>query len=217
MDYKAARHSMIESQLRTNQIHNEKVLEVIGKIDRQDFVPKTYKDVAYVDEDIPIATDRVMMEPLLAATFLQTAEIKESDEVLVVAAGLGYELALVHEFTNSVVAVEGNIQLRKQAEENLNDKSIDSIAFKASGYNNEGAPEYAPFDVIMILGSVAVLPDTFMEQLREGGRLIYIERNGSVGNLVKLTKTKDGIVTKYIRNAYTPILPRFTKKEEFIF
>ncbi|MFV0322670.1 MAG: protein-L-isoaspartate O-methyltransferase family protein [Alphaproteobacteria bacterium] len=217
MDYKAARHSMIESQLRTNQINNEKILEAIGKIDRQDFVPKNYKDVAYVDEDITIAPDRVMLEPLLAATFLQTAEIKESDEVLVVAAGLGYELALVHEFTNSVVAVEGNIQLRKQAEENLNDKSIDSIAFKTSGYNSEGAPEYAPFDVIMILGSVEVLPDTFIEQLREGGRLIYIKRDGHVGNLVKVTKTKDNMTTEDIRNAYTPILPRFKKKEEFIF
>lgn len=217
MDYKAARHSMIESQLRTNQIHNEKVLEVIGKIDRQDFVPKSYKNAAYVDEDITIATDRVMLEPLLAATFLQTADVKESDEVLVVAAGLGYELALVHEFTNSVVAVEGNIQLRKQAEENLNNKSIDSIAFKTSGYNNEGAAEYAPFDVIMILGSVEILPDTFMAQLREGGRLVYIERNGSVGTLVKVTKTKDGITTENIRNAYTPILPRFQKKVEFTF
>lgn len=217
MDYKAARQSMIESQLRTNFIRDEKVLNAMEKVERQDFVPKAYKGVAYLDEDILIAEERVMMEPLLAAHYIQSADIKETDEVLVVAAGLGYELALIHEFTNSIVAVEDNIALRKQAEENLNHKSIDSIAFITSVNNDEGVAEYAPFDAIMILGSVEFLPETFSNQLREGGRLIYIERDGVIGRLKKITKTKDGQAEEIIRDAYVPVLPRFKKKEKFIF
>lgn len=217
MDYEVAKHSMVVSQLRTNAITDEKVLEAFYKVDRQDFVPENYKDTAYLDEDIPVVDARVVMEPLLAAHYIQSAAIKEDDQVLVIAAGLGYETALAYEFTNSVIAVEDNVTLRKQAEENLNNKSIDSIAFINSVQNNEGAVEHAPFDAILILGGVEELPETFLSQLREGGCLIYIERTGSTGRLKKLTKKAQGVTEHIIRDAYVPILPGFEKEKVFTF
>ncbi len=216
MDYKAARHHMVVSQLRTNHIKDEATLEAFTKIEREDFLPTHLKDMAYIDEDLPISEGRVLMEPLIAAHYIQSAAFEDDDEVLIVAAGTGYETAIVCEFTNSVIAIEENITLRKKAEEILSEKSLNSVAFLASS-NKGGAAEQAPFDVILILGAVEVLPQHFIEQLREGGRIIYIERQNEIGQLKKIIKTKKGITEVYIRDAQTFLLPGFIVEKEFSF
>ncbi len=216
MDYKAARHHMVVSQLKTNHIKDEKTLHAFAKVEREDFLPAPLKDMAYIDEDLSIGEGRVLMEPLIAAHYIQAAALEEDDEVLIIAAGTGYETALVCEFTNSVIAVEENIMLRKKAEEVLSEKSLNSVAFLASP-NKEGALAQAPFDVILILGAVETLPAHFIEQLREGGRLIYIEREGEIGRLKKVIKTKEAITEVYIRDAQTLILPSFENEELFSF
>lgn len=216
MDHKAARQHMVASQLRTNHIKDEATLRAFEKIEREDFLPASLKNVAYVDEDLPIGEGRVVMEPLIAAHYIQAAALEEDDEVLVVAAGTGYETAIICEFTNSVIAIEENIALRKKAEDVMEEKSLNSVAFLASS-NKDGAADQAPFDVIFILGAVEVLPPHFVDQLREGGRLIFIERKGKVGHLKKLVKNKNNVDEFYIRDAQAPVLPCFIAEKEFSF
>ncbi len=216
MDYKAARHHMVVSQLKTNHIIDDATLSAFQKIEREDFLPSHLKDNAYVDEDLSIGENRVIMEPLIAAHIIQAAALEEDDEVLIIAAGTGYEAALVCEFTNSVIAIEDNIALRKKAEEVLSEKSLNSVAFLASA-NKEGAAEHAPFDVILVLGAVEELPANFADQLREGGRIIYIERKNKVGHLKKVVKTGKKLNETTIRDVQTALLPGFTKQKEFSF
>ncbi len=216
MDYKAARHQMVVSQLRTNHITDEATLNAFEKVEREDFLPNNLRDNAYVDEDLPIGENRVLMKPLIAAHLIQAASLDEDDEVLIIAAGTGYEAALVCEFTNSVIAVEENITLRKKTEEVLNEKSLNSIAFLASS-NKEGAAEHAPFDVILILGAVEFLPEHFIAHLREGGRIVYIERKDKVGHLKKIVKTASGFTETIIRDSQTALLPGFSVEKEFSF
>ncbi len=217
MDFALARKNMIKSQLRTNHITDEAVIAAFEKIAREDFMPGAYRDCAYLDEDIPLKDGRVMLEPLLVAHILQSAQIKASDQVLVLGAGAGYEIALIAEFTQSIIAVESDLSLRKTMEQTLADHDKEYVAVIDGDYT-QGYGDEAPFDVIIILGAIPEFPTNIAAQLRDEGRLIYIDRmEDSVGYLTKWTKSGKNFAEKSIRCAQVPILNGFKQEQGFKF
>lgn len=216
-DYSAARFHMVEGQIRVNKVTDEILTDAMMAVPRELFVPKASRGFAYVDEDIPIAPGRVLMEPMVLARLLNDARIRRTDIVLDLACGSGYASALLARMAATIVAVEGDPELAARASEVLSELNVDNVAvIQASPA--EGYPAQAPYDVILINGAVAEVPQSIFDQLNEGGRLVTIVTpKGRVGQARLYTKVGGAVSYRVLFEAGTPVLPDFAPKPVFEF
>ncbi len=217
MDFNAARRHMIESQIRPNRVSDPVLLAALADVPREAFAPKSLQGVAYVDEALAVADGRHMMEPRVMARLLQAAEIKPTDAVLEIGCGAGYAAAVVSRIASSVVALECDPDLARQATEILHGLGMDTVCV-VEGPLGEGYSGQAPYDVIFINGSVPEIPEGITAQLAEGGRLVAVvggdRRNRpGVGVLCRMA----GGVTfgRDIFDAVAPPLPGFGEPAAF--
>mgnify|MGYP003571026393 CR=1 FL=1 len=215
LDYEAARQAMINSQLRPNRLIDERLIEAIDRVPREAFVPKELRGIAYVDEDLPLGDGRYMMEPMVLARMLQDARIEADDTVLVVGCTTGYGAAVAAALAGTVIALEQDPEFVRRATETLAGLGIANVAV-VEGELAQGIPDQGPFDVIILEGAVAEVPETLLDQLAEGGRLMTVLREGGIGKLIIFTRV-GGIGRRTIFDAATPVLPGFEKKKSFVF
>ncbi|PJK31275.1 protein-L-isoaspartate O-methyltransferase [Minwuia thermotolerans] len=215
MDYEAARQAMINSQLRPNRLIDERLIEAIDRVPREAFVPKELRGIAYVDEDLPLGEGRYMMEPMVLARMLQDARIEADDTVLMVGCTTGYGAAVAAALAGTVIALEQDPEFVRRATETLAGLGIANVAV-VEGELAQGIPDQGPFDVIILEGAVAEVPETLLDQLAEGGRLMTVLREGGIGKLTIFTRV-GGIGRRTIFDAATPVLPGFEKKKSFVF
>ncbi len=216
MDYELARRNMVESQVRTNRVTHAGLVEAMETVPREKFVPEHLAGIAYVDEAIPLGEGRFVMEPMVLALLLQTAEIDKDDVVLMVGCGSGYGAAIVARLANSVVAVEDNAALAQQATDNLVAMETDNVAIMESPMA-EGNAKQGPYDVIVFNGAVGEIPDAIISQLSDGGRLVAIVAKGDgLGKGTLVQKFGSSVVSREAFDAGTPVLPGFEKKAEFV-
>jgi protein-L-isoaspartate(D-aspartate) O-methyltransferase len=212
-----ARAHMVESQLRPNKVTDPRVLAAFASVRRELFVPERLQSVAYIDEDLPIDTNRYVMEPTVAARLLQAAAVKFNEAVLIVGAGTGYEAALAAKLARTVVALEADPDLARQARASLVDHSIASVSV-VEGPLPLGYGARAPYDVIFLCGAVAEVPPEIALQLCEGGRLLAVIRpTTAVGRATLMTRTGGVLARRTLFDAATPFLPGFTAKPGFVF
>lgn len=174
-DYAAARFHMVEGQLRPNKVTDQRILDVMGTLPREFFVPSPMAGIAYQDEDIQVMSGRYLMEPMVLARLLQEASIGPEDRVLDIAPATGYSTAVIARLVKDVIGVESNASLQKQAIDNLASLKIENASIQ-QGNMTEGSKDQAPYNVILINGSVEVLPEKLFAQLAEGGRLVAVMR-----------------------------------------
>ncbi len=217
MDFNAARRHMIESQIRPNRVTDPVLLAALASVPREAFAPKPLQGVAYVDEALAVADGRHMMEPRVMARLLQAAEIKPTDAVLEIGCGTGYAAAVASRIASSVVALECDPDLARQATEIFHGLGMDTVCV-VEGPLNEGYSGQAPYDVILINGSIPEIPEGITAQLAEGGRLVAVvggntRNRPGVGVLCRMA----GGVTfgRDIFDAGTPPLPGFGKPAAF--
>ncbi len=217
-----AKQCMVLNQLLTSEIANENVLAAISAIAREEFVPEQYRKVAYIDEDIPIAEGRYLMEPLVFAGLLQLMDIKPEDKILIVGTGTGYSTAVIAQLSRDIVAIESQRELSGKARKNLRELGIDVEVFTSA--LTVGYPLLAPYDIIFIEGGVQHIPVSLTDQLREGGRLVTVEniqqRPGSdsgLGRAVIVYNLNGKLHKQYKFEASIPLLADFAKKPEFVF
>jgi len=216
MDYAAARHNMVESQIRPNQVTDPLVMTAMAEVPREAFLPKSLRGVAYVDDDIPLGNGRHMMEPLVLARLLQGAEIAASDVVLVIGCATGYCSAVLARMANTVVALESDSDLAEAATATLGEQGIDTVAF-VEGALRDGYAKQGPYDVIFFCGAVPEIPVAIREQLSEGGRMVAVISEGPMGKAVLVTR-RDGLFSSLEKfDAATPLLPGFESKPSFVF
>ncbi|WP_206420106.1 protein-L-isoaspartate O-methyltransferase family protein [Minwuia thermotolerans] len=215
LDYEAARQAMINSQLRPNRLIDERLIEAIDRVPREAFVPKELRGIAYVDEDLPLGEGRYMMEPMVLARMLQDARIEADDTVLMVGCTTGYGAAVAAALAGTVIALEQDPEFVRRATETLAGLGIANVAV-VEGELAQGIPDQGPFDVIILEGAVAEVPETLLDQLAEGGRLMTVLREGGIGKLTIFTRV-GGIGRRTIFDAATPVLPGFEKKKSFVF
>jgi protein-L-isoaspartate(D-aspartate) O-methyltransferase len=175
LDFVRARYNMIESQLRPNQVNNLRLIDAISEIPREMFVPSGLVGISYLDENIPLVSGRFLMQPMILARLIQAAEVKDTDRVLDLAPATGYSSVILGKLADSVVGVEPDALLHKEAEINKNEYSPHKVEILA-GAPIEGCAIYAPFNVILINGSVEYMPEILFDQLAEGGRLVAVVR-----------------------------------------
>ncbi|MDF1722258.1 MAG: protein-L-isoaspartate O-methyltransferase [Minwuia sp.] len=216
MDFQAARRAMVDSQLRPNRLTDERIATAMLSLPREEFLPKALSGVAYVDEDIPLGKGRYMMEPMVLGRLLQYGEIGPEDTVLHVGCGTGYASAVMAMLAGTVVALESDEDLVARATDLLAEQQVANAAVVA-GDLAAGLADQGPYDLVMIEGAVAEVPQALIDQVAEGGRLLAVVRNKGVG-VATIYRRENGVVGhRELFDAATPILPGFEARKRFVF
>ena len=172
MDFEQARFNMVEQQIRTWDVLDPAVLELLGTLPREQFVPEGRRELAFADVDLPVGHGEVMLAPKLQARILQEVMVVPTDRILEIGTGTGYLTALLAKLGATVTSVEIHEDLAAGARARLAALGIDNAKVETG----DAARGWAggPYDVIVITGSLPILPDTFQKQLKPGGRLFAI-------------------------------------------
>jgi len=213
MEFSIARQNMVESQIRPNGITDLALVSALGRVERENFVDVSQRSFAYLGEDLPIGTSgngRFLLEPMVLGRLLQVAEIKPTDLVLDIGPGTGYSSAVIAQLAESVVGVEQDKELCEISGQNLLDMDVTNAVIVCGEHAN-GAPQEAPFDVIVINGRIPEVPDSLISQLSEGGRLVAVigEKNKSKVTVIK--KIGQKLSKHAIFDAAAPVLTGFAE------
>jgi protein-L-isoaspartate(D-aspartate) O-methyltransferase len=173
MDFALARRNMVENQIRTWEVIDPRVLELVSRMPREDFVPEPHRTLAYADMMLPLGRGQVMMPPKMEARILQELEIDPKDKILEVGTGSGFMTALLASLGGHVHSVEIIPEFKLRAQEKLAAHGIKNVTLEV-GDAARGWARHAPYDVICITGSLPVLPEEFLRELAPGGRLFAI-------------------------------------------
>jgi protein-L-isoaspartate(D-aspartate) O-methyltransferase len=216
MDYAIARQHMVDSQVRTNRVTDERLIEAIRSLPRERFVPERARARAYVDDDVEIAPGRYLMEPMVTARLIQAAEAKADDMALVVGAGTGYAAALLARLAHTVVALESEPALAQRASAVFGELAIDN-AVVVEGALNAGCARHAPYNVIYLDGAVEQVPAALTGQLAEGGRMVGVLLDRGVGRATLWIKTGTAVSHRVLFDANVAPLPGFAAPARFVF
>jgi len=188
-DYAALRDSMVNEQLEARDITDTMVLKVMRSVPRHEFVPKEYKPWAYNDRALPIGEGQTISQPYIVAYMTQTLGVQAGERVLEIGTGSGYQAAILSELGGEVYTIEIVDALGEEAKKRLKRLKYKNVNVRiGDGYN--GWPEAAPFDAIMVTAGAEELPETLMEQLAEGGRMVIpIGPHGGVRQLTLITRS----------------------------
>ena len=179
MNFEQARSNMVEQQIRTWEVLDQAVLDLLYAVPREDFVPPPYRTLAFADMEIPIGEGEKMMAPKLEARIVQAVAPRKSERVLEVGTGSGYLSALLAHRAAHVHSVEIRPALAAFGRANLERHGADNVTLE-TGDAARGWPTRAPYDVIVLTGSTPVLPKALLEQLSPGGRLFAVVGEGPV-------------------------------------
>ncbi len=220
IDFELARENMVDCQIRTCDVTDHELISAMLSVPREAFVPAAKKSLAYIDEDMAldgISTDkRFLMQAASFAKLAQLVSVEKNDVILVVGSGAGYCAAVLSLLGSSVVAIEEDKALVEFSSEVLTKHNFMNVAVLNTTLSGGYASE-APYDVIFIEGSIETLPEAYLNQLAEGGRLVCVEGQGNAA-LAKLYTKKSGLVSERdVMNCAVKPLPGFRKAKEFSF
>ena len=210
------RDTMVATQVRPSDVRDPRVVEAMASIPREAFVPRLYKGVAYVDEDIEVKPGRYLMEPRVLAKILAAAEIGPQDFVLEIGPASGYSTAILANLADAVVALEEDEELAGTASATLEELGVTNAAV-ISGPHRDGVARQAPFQVIFINGAVDEVPDALLRQLDNGGRLVCVLREAGVGHVRIYQNSNGHFGSRRLFDANVPLLPGFETKQPFVF
>jgi protein-L-isoaspartate(D-aspartate) O-methyltransferase len=174
MNFEQARFNMVEQQIRTWEVLDQDVLDLLYQVPREEFVPPQHRSLAFADIHIPLGEDECMWEPKMEARVLQELTVRKStDRVLEVGTGSGYLTALLAHRAAHVYSVEVKPALAEFGRRNLERHGAENITLEV-GDAARGWSRHAPYEVIVLTGSSPLLPRAFLEQLAGGGRLFAV-------------------------------------------
>jgi protein-L-isoaspartate(D-aspartate) O-methyltransferase len=217
MNTQQARFNMVEQQIRPWQVLDPQVLTVLSNVQRELFVPQAYQAMAYTDTDIPLGHDEFMAPPRVAARLMHDLHLTGTEKVLEIGTGSGYLSALLAGRAQRVVSLEINPELASNARNNLQRAGISHVDVRVAD-GSAGTIGDAPFDAIVLGGSVAEVPQVLLQQLTMGGRLIAIV--GVDHSMVATLYTRTGDAewsSKALWDHTAPRLQGFTEPTRFKF
>jgi protein-L-isoaspartate(D-aspartate) O-methyltransferase len=173
MNFEQARFKMVEQQIRPWKVLDPQVLAVLGSVPRELFTPQPYQFMAYVDEEIPLPGGHVMLPPRVDARLMHDLELQGTESVLDIGTGSGYRAALLAHRARDVLSLEIDPALAETARRNLQAAGVHN-ARVVQGDGAKAPIQGAPFDAIVLGGSVAEVPQSLLDQLKVGGRLLAI-------------------------------------------
>jgi protein-L-isoaspartate(D-aspartate) O-methyltransferase len=173
MNVEQARFNMVEQQIRPWEVLDQRVLDLLFEVRREEFVPEQHRALAFADMEIPLGHGEVMLAPKLEARMLQELHVMPGDRILEIGTGSGYMTALLARLGNHVFSVEIVPELKAFAERNLARENILNVTLEL-GDGARGWSRHAPYDVVILTGSTPLLPEALLASLNPGGRLLAV-------------------------------------------
>lgn len=217
IDLERARRTMVDTQIRTGDVTDRRVLDAFYDVPRELFVPQAQQSIAYRDRGIPLGGKRALLDPMILGKLLQAADVDRGETVLVVGCATGYAAALLCRMGADVVALECDPDLADTARRALAAAACGAVAV-VTGALAAGVPAKAPFDVVVIEGAAEFIPPALEAQVKDGGRLIAIM--GGRGRSAKATLfTRSGgeLSGWPLFDAVAPLLPGLEEAAGFVF
>jgi protein-L-isoaspartate(D-aspartate) O-methyltransferase len=206
-NYSSMRTAMVESQLRTSDVDDQRVIAAMAKVPREEFVPAERRAMAYVDRPIPLTGGRSLNPPLVTGRLLTEAKIAPGDKVLLIGAATGYAAALLVDMGAVVTAVE---------EESGPEIVVDGVTV-VRGALNAGAADGAPYDVLFIDGAVEEVPATLVQQLAEDARVVTGVADRGVTRLSSGRVVAGALGLNSLVDIEMVVLPGFGAPKAFVF
>lgn len=213
-DFATRRTMMVDTQVRPSDVTKFPIIDAMLTIQREEFVPASKREAAYVGENLDVGDGRILLEPRTLAKMLDALDISGDELVLDVGSAMGYSAAVIARMAQAVVALEEDDALAGEAQEALSAAGADNVILHV-GPLAEGASQHGPYDVIVVQGGVAELPPALDQQLKEGGRVACLFVQGALGD-VRIGRKQDGVISwRSSFNAGAPILPGFESEAAF--
>jgi protein-L-isoaspartate(D-aspartate) O-methyltransferase len=216
MDFDAARHLMVETQVRTNDVTDPAILAAMRSIPREAFAPPARRFLAYSDVELEVAPGRTLMRPRDVSKLIQAVAPTASDRALEIAGATGYGAAVLAKVCREAVLLEPNAELNFAAVAAFGACGIAKV-HTASTDIAGGWPDLAPYDVIVLNGGAEVVPEAWLSQLAEGGRLGVIVRNGPAGEARVYTRVRGIASYRVVFDAAPPLAPGLAAAPAFSF
>jgi protein-L-isoaspartate(D-aspartate) O-methyltransferase len=181
---------MIEQQIRPWNVLDQDVLDMLHVVKREQFVPQAYQNLAFADVEIPLPGGESMLAPKIEARIMQEILLKKHENVLLVGTGSGYLAALLAHKGRQVTAVDISPELKELTETNLAKAGVSNVTVEL-GNAAQGWAKSAPYDVIVVSGSLPVLPEAFLKEIKIGGRMLAIVGEAPVMSCNIITRVGD--------------------------
>ncbi|HKU07669.1 MAG TPA: protein-L-isoaspartate O-methyltransferase [Bradyrhizobium sp.] len=217
--FSTARQKMVDGQVRTSDVTDSRILDAMLSVPREAFVPETSRPLAYLDLDLDVGRGgarRYLLTAALTAKLLQAAQIKSTDNVLVVGAASGYVAALVAKIAARVTATESDSALASTASTALAGLGLSNVTVRTAAAA-DGEPDSAPFDVIILNGATEIMPERLFGQLAEGGRLVGVFATSRPSRAMIVTHSHGDFGHRTLFDAAAPVLPGLGRVAEFVF
>jgi protein-L-isoaspartate(D-aspartate) O-methyltransferase len=225
IDFARRRLTMVETQLRPNEVTDTRLIAAMSALPRERFVPERLRPFAYIDEGLEVfpaidaAPARFLLAPMVLARLVQLAAVEPGDTVLDVGCATGYSTAILARLGREVIGVEPEPELAGAARANLRALDLGNVEIVESDLAR-GCPEKGPYDVILLNGSVPAPPESLFGQLREGGRLAAILSRpgpGAQGKATLFVKAEGEVSGLPHFDAGAQPLPGFSRESSFSF
>jgi protein-L-isoaspartate(D-aspartate) O-methyltransferase len=230
-----ARQKMVDGQVRPSDVTDVRIIDAMLAVPREAFVPSGQRAMAYLDIDLDVSAGlsetglsetrlsetglpekRYLIKPVVTAKMLQAAEIRDTDNVLVVGCATGYSAAIVAKLAAKVTATEGDASLAAKAKDVLAGLGFANVTVRAAAAA-EGDAANAPYDVIMLNGATEVTPAGLYRQLKDGGRLVGVFAMMQPQRATLVTHSHGDFGTRALFDAAVPVLPGLGRLPAFIF
>lgn len=188
------RNRMVEEQLISRGIYDERVLNAFRKIPRHKFIPSENLITAYGDYPLPIGEGQTISQPYMVALMTQYLDLKGDEKVLEIGTGSGYQSAVLAELSREVYSVDRIAFLAQRAKATLDSLGYTNIKIRV-GDGTEGWDEFAPFDRVLVTAGAPFIPNPLVEQLAENGRMA-IPIGDAFSQVLTLVKKKEGRITQ---------------------
>lgn len=193
INFQKPRERMVQTQLVARGIGDVRVLEAMGKVPRHLFVDEAMRDQAYSDYPLPIGEKQTISQPYIVALMTEALELKGHEKVLELGTGSGYQAAILAELADRVFSIERIPSLAYRANQILQKLGYKNVIIRVTD-GTLGWPEEAPFDGILVTAGAPRIPQTLVDQLALGGRLVIPVGDRLSQELIKVNRTPDGIV-----------------------
>ena len=211
MNVEQARTNMVDQQVRSWEVLDSRVLDVLRRIPREEFVPTRHRKIAFSDLRIPLGHGQLMMKPIEQGRLLQGLALESGNKVLEIGTGSGFLTACLAAMTGNVTSIEIIESIAQQARSNLEARGTEGVDLKIGDALEAGFAD-AGFDAVVVTASVASIPEQFVRWLRPGGRLFIVRGKSPAMEALAVTRSDSGRLSE--QSLFDTDLPRLIGAED---
>ena len=216
MDQTTLNNNMIDGQIRPINGISKEVISAFSSVNRSDFVPNDLILRSYTEKNLKLSSDRYLLRPNLIGEIINHVSPKSNESILVLPASTGYSSAIISNLAETVIAIEEEDNFISIAEKGINKSGINNVVIIKKKIN-ENCLDQGPFNAIIIEGAIDYLPDQFLKQLENHGRLFALIQKEDVTNAMLYIKNQKSINSRFLFSCDAPKLNFFKKKNSFSF